>query len=84
MDVRTVMRSKIVPNEHMMEIGARDNVCLNIHTNVVAKVAEDIGRGANSTQTSDPASRTLNTSAKMCRQSRIPQLNGKDDGHLTP
>jgi len=84
MDVRTVMRSKIVPNEHTMEIGAGDIVCLNIRTNIVAKVAEDIGGDANGTQTSDSASRTLDTSANMCRQSRIPRLNGKDDGHLTP
>ena len=82
MDVHAVMRSKIVANEHPMEIGAGDIVRLNIRTNVVAKVAEDIGGGANGTQTSDPASRTLDTSANMCRQSRIPRLNGKDDGHL--
>ena len=82
MDVRAVMRSKIVPNEHPMEIGAGDIVRLNIRTNVVTKVAEDIGGGANGTQTSDPASRTLDTFASMCRQSRIPRLNGKDDGHL--
>ena len=65
-----------------MEIGAGDIFRLNIRTNVVAKVAEDIGGGANGTHTSDPASRTLDTSANMCRQSRIPRLNGKDDGHL--
>jgi hypothetical protein len=82
MDVRAVMRSKIVPNEHPMEIGAGDIVRLNIRTNVVTKVVEDIGGGANGTQTSDPASRTLDTSTSMCRQSRIPRLNGKDDGHL--
>jgi hypothetical protein len=34
------MHSKIVPNEHPMEIGAGDIVLLNIHTNVVTKVAE--------------------------------------------
>ncbi len=55
-----------------MEIGAEDIVLLNIHTNIVAKVAEDIGGGANGMQTSDPVSRTLDTSANMCRQSRIP------------
>jgi len=82
MNVRAVMRSKIVPNEHPMEIGAGDIVRLNIHTNMVTKVVEDIGGGANGTQTSDPASRMPNTSANMCRQSRIPRLNGKDDGHL--
>jgi hypothetical protein len=82
MNVRAVMRSKIVPNEHPMEIGAGDIVRLNIRTNVVTKVAEDIGGGANGTQTSDPASWTLDTSANMCRQRRIPRLNGKDDGHL--
>jgi hypothetical protein len=77
-----VMHSKIVPNEHPMEIGAGDIVRLNIHTNVVTKVAEDIVFGANGTQTSDPVSRMLDTSTNMCRQSRIPRLDGKDDGHL--
>ena len=48
-DVRTVMRSKVVPNEHPMEIGAGDIVRLNIHANVVAKVAEYVGGGANGT-----------------------------------
>jgi hypothetical protein len=61
-----------------MEIGAGDIVRLNIHTTVVAKAAEDIGDGANGMKTSDPASRTLDTSSNMCRQSRIPRLNGKD------
>ena len=81
-NVRTVMRSKIFPNELPMEIGAGDIVCLNIHTNIVTKVTEHIVGGANGTQTSDPASRTLDTSANMCRQSQIPRLDGKDDGHL--
>ena len=76
------MRSKIVPNEQPIEIGAGDIVCLNIRTNVVTKVVEDIVGGANGTQTSDSALRTLNNSANMCRQSRIPHLDGKDDGHL--
>ena len=53
MNVRAVMRSKIVANEHPMEIGAGDIVRLNIRTNT-----------------------------NMCRQSRIPRLNGEDDGHL--
>jgi hypothetical protein len=81
-NIRAVMHSKIVPNEHPMEIGAGDIVRLNIHTNVVTKVAEDIVFGANGTQTSDPVSRMLDTSTNMCRQSRIPRLDGKDDGHL--
>ena len=33
-NVRAVMRSKIVPNEHPMEFGAGDIVRLNIRTNV--------------------------------------------------
>ena len=82
MDIYAVMRSKVVPNEHPMEISAGDIVRLNIRAHVVAKVAEYVGGGANGTQTSDPASRTLDTSANMCRQSRIPRLNGKDDGNL--
>ncbi len=77
-----MMRSKIVPNEHLMEIGAGNIVRLNIRTNVVAKVTEDIGGGANGTQTSNPASRMLDASSNMFMQSWIPQLNGKDDGHL--
>ncbi len=76
------MRSEVVPNEHPMEIGAGDIVCLNIPAHIVAKVAEYVGGSANGTQTSDPVSRMLNTSTNMCRQSRIPRLNGKDDGHL--
>ena len=81
-NIRAVMHSKIVPNEHPMEIGAGDIVRLNIHTNVVTKVAEDIVFGANGMQTSDPVSRMLDTSTNLCRQSRIPRLDGKDDGHL--
>ena len=48
-DVRAVMRSEVVPNEHTMEIGARDIVRLNIRAHVVAKVAEYVGGGANGT-----------------------------------
>ena len=81
-NICAVMHSKIVPNEHPMEIGAGDIVRLNIHTNIVTKVMEDIIGGANGMQTFDPVSRTLNTSTNMCRQSRIPRLDGKDDGHL--
>ncbi len=76
------MHSEVVPNEHPIEIGARDIVRLNIPAHVVAEVVEYVGGGANGTQTSDPASRMLNTSTNMCRQSRIPWLDGKDDGHL--
>ena len=42
-----MMRSEVVPNEHTMEIGARDIVRLNIRAHVVAKVAEYVGGGAN-------------------------------------
>jgi hypothetical protein len=48
-DVRAVMRSKVVPNEHPMEICAGDIVRLNIRAHVVAKVAEYVGGGANGT-----------------------------------
>jgi hypothetical protein len=48
-DVRAVMRSKVVPNEHPMEIGAGDIVHLNIRAHIVAKVAEYVGGGANGT-----------------------------------
>ncbi len=48
-DVRAVMRSKVVPNEHLMEISARDIVRLNIRAHVVAKVTEYVGGGANGT-----------------------------------
>ena len=73
-NVRAVMRSEVVPNEHPMEIGAGDIVRLNIPAHVVAEVAEYVGGGANGMQTSDPASRMLDTSTNMCRQSRIPRL----------
>ncbi len=76
------MRSEVVPNEHPMEIGAGDIVPLNFPAHVVAEVTEYVGGGANGTQTSDPASRTLDTSTNMCRQSRIPWLDGEDDGYL--
>jgi len=39
-DIRAVMCSKVVPNEHPMEISAGDIVRLNIHAHVVAKVVE--------------------------------------------
>jgi len=48
-DIRDVMRSKVVPNEHPMEISAGDIVRLNIRAHVVAKVAEYVGGGANGT-----------------------------------
>ncbi len=48
-DIRAVMRSKVVPNEHPMEISAGDIVCLNIRAHLVAKVAEYVGGGANGT-----------------------------------
>ena len=49
MDVCAVMRSKVVPNEHPMEISAGDIVRLNIRAHVVAQVAEYVGGGANGT-----------------------------------
>ena len=49
MDGCAVMRSKVVPNEHSMEISAGDIVRLNIRAHVVAKVAEYVGGGANGT-----------------------------------
>jgi hypothetical protein len=48
-DIRAVMRSKVVPNEYPMEIRAGDIVRLNIRAHVVAKVAEYVGGGANGT-----------------------------------
>ena len=48
-DVHAVMRSKVVPNEHPMEISAGDIVRLNIRAHVVAQVAEYVGGGANGT-----------------------------------
>jgi hypothetical protein len=81
-NVSAVMCRKVVPNENSMEIGAWDIVCLSIHANVVAKIPKNIGGSANGMQTSDPSSRTLETSANMCRQGRIPRLNCKDDSHL--
>jgi hypothetical protein len=48
-NVRAVMRSKVVPNEHPMEISAGDVVRLNIRAHVVAQVAEYVGGGANGT-----------------------------------
>jgi len=49
MDVCAVMRSKVVPNEHPMEISAGDIVLLNIGAHVVTKVVEYVGGGANGT-----------------------------------
>ena len=49
MDVCTVMRSKVVPNEHPMKISAGDIVRLNIRAHVVTKVAEYVGGSANGT-----------------------------------
>jgi hypothetical protein len=65
-----------------MKISARDIVCLNIAAHVVAEVAEYVGGSTNGTQTPNPASRTLNAPSNMCRQSRIPWLDGEDVGHL--
>jgi hypothetical protein len=76
------MCPKVIPDENLMEIGAGDIVRLNIRANVVAKIPKDIGGGANGMQLSDPALRMLDTSANMCRQGRIPRLDGKDDSHL--
>jgi hypothetical protein len=49
MDIRDVMRSKVVPNEHPMEISAGDIVRLNIRAHVITKVTEYVGGGANGT-----------------------------------
>ncbi len=76
------MCREVIPDENPMEIGAGDIVRFNIRANVVAKIPEDIGGGANGMQTSDPALRTLDTSANICRQGRIPRLDGEDDSHL--
>ncbi len=48
-DVCAVMRSKVVPNEHPMEISAGNIVRLNIRAHIVAKVTEYVGGGANGT-----------------------------------
>jgi hypothetical protein len=48
-DLRAVMHSKVVPNEHPIEISAGDIVYLNIRAHVVTKVAEYVGGGANGT-----------------------------------
>ena len=48
-DLCAVMRSKVVPNEHPIEISAGDIVRLNIRAHVVAKVTEYVGGGANGT-----------------------------------
>ena len=41
-DIRVVMRSKVVPNENPMKISAGDIVCLNIPAEVVAEVTKYI------------------------------------------
>ena len=48
-NIRAVMRSKVVPNEHPVEISAGDIVCLNIHAHIVAQVAEYVVGGAKGT-----------------------------------
>jgi hypothetical protein len=72
------MCSKVIPHENFVEVGAWDIVCLNIIANIIMKITENVGGGANGTQTSDPMSRVLNTPTSAWRKSWIPLLECKD------
>jgi hypothetical protein len=80
-DVYTVMSNEVVPDEYLMKVGAGDIdiVRLNIPTDIIAKISEDIDCCSNSTPASDPSSRSLNASSNMWSQGQIPRLYRKDD-----
>ncbi len=82
MNICAEMCSKVIPNKYSVKVSAWDIVRLNIAANIITKIMENIGGGANGTQTSDPMLRALNASSSIWRKSWIPWLDCKDDSDL--
>ena len=82
--IPAVMRVQIIPNQNLIEAGARDIVHLDIPADVVTEVAKDIGRASNGTYTLNPMLRALHTPLNIWSLALIPWLDRKDDGNLCP
>ncbi len=72
MDVRGVMRRRVVPNKNPVVVRPLHSELLDLRANVVTEIPEDVVCCPHTLDTPNPTSRTLNTPTDLRRKSWIP------------